>query len=49
MIKESEYCFKVIETEFNKPLAMSEKDHGNLNNSTNCWVCKKHMKKVKRN
>ena len=27
MIKESKYCFKVFETELNKPLAMTKKDH----------------------
>ena len=27
MIKESEYCSKIIETEFNKPIVMTRKDH----------------------
>ena len=35
MIKGSEYCSKVIETEFNKPLVMTEKDHEGFNNSKN--------------
>ena len=40
-IKESEYCSKVSETEFNKPLVLNEKDHEDFNNSTKCWTCKK--------
>ena len=36
MIKESGYCSKVIKTEFNKPLVMTEKDHEGFNNSTKC-------------
>ena len=40
MIKESEYFSKVIETEFIKPLVMTEKHHEDFNNSTKCWICK---------
>ena len=29
-IKENEYCSKVIETKFNKPLVMINKDHEDL-------------------
>ena len=36
MIKESEYCSKVIETQFK-----TEKDHEDFNNSTKCWICRK--------
>ena len=32
MIKESEYCSKVIETKFHKPLIMTEKDLDDLLN-----------------
>ena len=41
MIKESEYSSEVTETEFNKPLAMPEKDHENFNYSIKFWICKK--------
>ena len=36
MLKESEYCSKVIKTEFNKPLVMIKKDHKGFKNSTKC-------------
>ena len=36
MIKEKEYCSKVIEIKFNKPLVMTEKDYEDSNNSTKC-------------
>ena len=41
MIKESEYYFKVIETEFNKPFTMAKKFHKDSKNSATCWICKK--------
>ena len=41
MIKENEYCSKVIETEFGKPLVMTEKDNEDFNNSTELWICKR--------
>ena len=41
IIKESEYCSKVIETEFNKLLVMIGKDNKGFNNSANCWISKK--------
>ena len=41
MIEQSEYCSNVIETEFDKPLIMSEKVHEDFNYSTDCWICKK--------
>ena len=36
VIKEIEYCPKVIVTKFDNPLVMTEKY-----NSTKCWICKK--------
>ena len=42
MIRESKYFSKIIETEFNKPLVMSGKDHEDFNNSTKYWICKKN-------
>ena len=40
MITESEYCSKVIETEFNKPLVFTKNDHEELKNFTKCRICK---------
>ena len=49
MIKESEYRSKVVETEFSKPLVLTEIDHEDFNNSIKCWIYKKkNMKEVKR-
>ena len=45
MIKESEFRSKVIEKEFHKSLAMTEKDHKDFNNSTKCWICKEAYEK----
>ena len=39
MIKESEFCSKIIEIEFNKFLVLTEKDQEDVNNSTKCWSC----------
>ena len=36
MIKESEYCSKIIESELNKPIVMATKDHDDFENSTKC-------------
>ena len=47
MIKDSEYCSKVIETQFNNPLVMTEKDHEDFKNPTKCWICKKEYEKGK--
>ena len=43
MIKEIEYCSKVIETKFNKSFFMSEKDYEGFNNSRKHWICKKAL------
>ena len=40
MITESEYCSKVIETEFNKPLVFTKNDHEELKNFTKCRISK---------
>ena len=47
LIREREYCSKVIKTTFNKPLVMTEKDHENFHNSAKCWICKKYLEKMK--
>ena len=36
IISETEYCAKVIEREFNKPLVMTKKDHEDFKSSTKC-------------
>lgn len=41
MIKEREYCSKVIETEFNKPVAVTKKDDEDFKSFTKCWIYKK--------
>ena len=52
MIEEHEYCYKVIEKIFNKPLVMkkimplTEKDNEDFKNSTKCWIFKKYIKKL---
>ena len=39
MVEENEYCSKVIEKHFCKPLVMTEKDNEDFKNSTNpCCV-----------
>ena len=48
MIKESEFCSKVIETQFNKPLVMTEKYHEYFNNCNKCSVCKREHMQVKK-
>ena len=40
-IKESEYCSKITETEFNKRLDLTKKDSEGFKSSTKCWFCKK--------
>ena len=47
VIKENEYCSKVIKTNLNKPFAMTKRDREDFDNSAKCWIGKKHMKKVK--
>ena len=46
MIKEREYCSKVIKTEFSKLLVLAKKDHENLKISTKCWISKKAHEEV---
>lgn len=36
MIKESKSCLKIVGTEFNKPLVITEKDHEDFKNSSKC-------------
>ena len=47
MIKDNEYCSKIVKTKFNKSLVLTKKGHENFNNCIKCWICKKHMTKVK--
>ena len=41
ILKEYEYCKKVMEKHFNKNLIMSEKEEGQLQSSNICWICEK--------
>ena len=45
MIKESEYCSKVIESEFRKPFVKNKTDHEYSENSTKCWIYKNTYEK----
>ena len=47
VIKESKYCFKLIETKFNEPLVIAKKDQEDFKDSSKSCILKKHMKKVK--
>ena len=39
MIEESKYCSDVMEKHFNKDLLVTEKDDGDFQNSSKCWIC----------
>ena len=43
MTKERENFREVIETEYNKPLAMTKKDYEDLKISTKYWIYKKSI------
>ena len=40
IIKEYEYCKKVMSKHFNKSLIMSEKEENLFQQSNSCWICK---------
>ena len=41
IVKECEYCKKVIKKHFNKNLIMSEEEEEQFQSSNTCWICKK--------
>ena len=41
MVKENEFCSKVTETQFIKPLIITEKYHEDFNISNKFWVSKR--------
>ena len=43
--KQSEFSYKVIQTEYDKPLVMIKNGHEYFENSTNCWICIKRYEK----
>ena len=46
MLKEVEYCKKVIKTKFNKPLVMTDEDEANFEVMNHCHICgNKHTDK----
>ena len=41
IVKECEYCKKVMKKHFNKNLIMSEEEEEQFQSSNTCWICKK--------
>ena len=41
ILKEFEYCKKVMKKHFNKNLIMSEKEEEQFKSSNTCWICEK--------
>ena len=41
MLKEYEYCKKVMKKHFNKNFIVTEKEEQNFPSSNTCWICKK--------
>ena len=41
ILKEYEYCKKVMKKHFNKNLIMTEKEEENFQSSNRCWICEK--------
>ena len=41
ILKEYEYCKKVVKKQFNKNLIMSEKEEEEFQSSNICWICEK--------
>ena len=41
ILKEYEYCKKVMKKHFNKNLPMSEEEEGQFHSSNTCWICEK--------
>ena len=47
ILKEYEYCKKVMKKHFNKNLIMTEKEEENFQSSNTCWICKKLIENEK--
>ena len=41
MLKEVQYCEKIVKTKFKKPLKMSSEDEQNFNTAKECHICGK--------
>ena len=41
ILKEHKHCKKIMKDQFNKNLVMTEKEEYLLQQSNNCWICKK--------
>ena len=41
ILKEYQYCRKILNKHFNKNLIMSEEEEGQFQSSNTCWICKK--------
>ena len=40
ILKEYQYCRKILNKHFNKNLIMSEEEEGQFQSSNTCWICK---------
>ena len=47
ILKEYEYCKKVMKKHFNKNLIMTEKEEENFRTNNTCWICKKLVENEK--
>ena len=45
MLKEDNYCNRIIKKHFNKKLIMTEKDEENFKNEKYCHICNKNYNK----
>ena len=43
ILKEYEYCKKVMKKHFNKNLIMGEKEENQFQSSNICWICEKRI------
>ena len=44
MLKEENYCHRIIKKHFNKPFAMTEEEEENFKNEKFCHICNKKYK-----
>ena len=43
MLKEENYCYRVLKKHFNKKINMTEKDEENFKNEKYCHICNKNI------
>ena len=44
MLKEENYCYRVLKKHFNKKIIMTEKDEENFKNERSCHICIKNIR-----